>query len=579
MTEPGQRCRTGLTKEEARRANGEPESVSRKKERQRPAKDDAHPAVPAPAATPHSTTRRLFLILAAFCAGASVMIIELAGNRILAPWFGNSLYTWTGLIGVILMSISGGYYLGGYLADKRPDYVILSHLLGVSALFTLLVPLLEAGLEGPIGSLGVVCGPVLATTLLFALPGCLLASVSPFAIRLTSLLSEDKSVGVSAGSIGMFATLGSVLGTFGSGFFLIPHLRLRTVFLTTGLVLALLAVAGYVLFSQRLRQNKWLAASPLLLVALLAMLVGLADGRSEKTVMIHTLRTPAPVVFEQTTFYHKIRVAELPTADGDRARFLKLDTTDEGMQYVESRQMVLRYQDYWQLARLFCPHLQRAAFLGGGAFTMPEAVADAFPHAQVDVVEIDPAVIEVGRKYFRVDEYPRARMNPVPDDARRFLRSSPGRYDLIFGDAYHGEQCIPAHLVTREFFELVGDRLNDRGVYIMNIVGTVEGEEAILFRSVARTLAEVFEHQCVFSTRPDEPGAVQNIFIVAASHDLAVDSIRTGRDGDRRLVDDLFRGYLPRSRYDLSGGMVFTDDRNPVEYLVARALRARHGGP
>lgn len=544
--------------------------MSKRKRKRQPARQKPQVSEAVPATSQRSTTRRLFLILAAFVAGAAVMIIELAGNRILAPWFGNSLYTWTGLIGVILVSISGGYWLGGWLADRRPDYVILSHLLAASALLTILVPPLELALETSLGSLGVVWGPVLATMLLFAVPGCLMASVSPFAIRLTSLLSDDKSVGVSAGTIGMFATLGSVIGTFGSGFLLIPHLRLRTVFLATGLLLAALSLAGYGLFSFRLRRGKGVAVGSVLLFGLLATAVAVAQQRPNET---QAAGLPATVVFEKTTFYHRIQVAELPTSDGDTARFLKLDTTEEGSQYVRSREMVSRYQDYWQLARLFCPHLERAAFLGGGAFTMPEAVVDAFPRAQVDVVEIDPAVIEVGRRYFRVDQYPR--LHPVADDARRFLRSSPARYDLIFGDAYSGVQCVPAHLVTREFFELVASRLNDRGVYVMNLTSAVEGDDAVLFRCVAKTLSEVFQDQCVFCTRPDEPQAVQNVFVVAASHDLEVDSIRTGECGNRALVDDLFGGYVPPDQRCLAGGVILTDDYNPVEYLVAKTLRRR----
>jgi spermidine synthase len=375
--------------------------------------------------------------------------------------------------------------------------------------------------------------------------------------------------------------LGSVAGTFGSGFLLIPHLRLRTVFLATGLALAVLAIAGYGLFWSRLGARKWLAAGPLVVFAVAAA-AGTFSGQEARQIMV--FGTPAPVVFEQTTFYHKIQVAELPAelpnGDPDTARFLYLDTTQEGSQFVNSGEMVLPYQDYWQLAKLFCPQMQNAAFLGGGAFTLPEALLDAFPHARVDVVEIDPAVIDVGRKYFRVnDDRYRSRLNAVADDARRFLRSSDARYDLIFGDAYHGVRCVPAHLVTREFFELVESRLNDRGIYVMNVLSAVDGEQAILFRSLAKTLSTVFEHQCVFSTVPETPEVVQNVFIVAASHDLAVESIQNGEGEDRQLVDDLFRGYLRPDRYDLSGGIVFTDDRNPVEYLAARALRAQKPAP
>ena len=543
--------------------------MARKRNERESPEQRAQPAQPTQAVVPSGKTCRAFLIVAAFLAGAAVMIIELAGNRVLAPWFGNSLYTWTGLIGVILVSISAGYYLGGYLADKRPDYVVLSHLLAASAVLTILVPLLQSGLEASVGSLGVVWGPVAGTMLLFAVPGCLLASVSPFAIRLTSLLSQDQRVGVSAGSIGMFATLGSVVGTFGSGFLLIPHLRLRTVFLATGLVLVLLAAVGYLLFSPRLRQSKWLGAGPVLLVGLLATLVWLAESRQKETLVLGLAR--AKVVFERTTFYHRIQVAELPTADGDTARFLKLDTTEEGMQYVGApEEMILPFQDYWKLAKLFSGRIERAAFLGGGAFTWPEVLLDAFPHARADVVEIDPAVIEVGRKYFRVDEYPR--MNPVADDARRFLRSSGARYDLIFGDAYHGKYCVPAHLVTREFFELVKDRLNPRGVYIMNVASAVEGDHATLFCSLAKTLSEVFPHQWVFVTDPQEPETVQNIFIVAALHDPGVEAMRRGEHEQGKLAERLFVGYLEPGQYDLSRGVVSSDDYNPVEYLVAGSL-------
>ena len=117
--------------------------MATKRGKRRPNREDSPAPEPAWMATPHGITCRVYLVLAAFFAGAAVMIIELAGNRILAPWFGNSLFTWTGLIGVILVSISGGYYLGGYLADRRPNYVVLSHLLAASALLTVLIPFLR----------------------------------------------------------------------------------------------------------------------------------------------------------------------------------------------------------------------------------------------------------------------------------------------------------------------------------------------------------------------------------------------------------------------------------------------------
>ena len=512
-------------------------------------------------ADPHRATRRIYLIATAFSAGAAVMIVELAGNRILAPWFGNSLYTWTGLIGVILVSISAGYYLGGYLADRWPSYAVLAHLLSASAVLTLLVPSFESGVAGPVGQLDVVWGPIVATGLLLAAPGCLLGAVSPFAIRMVSLLSDDKSVGVSAGSVGMSATLGSVAGTFATGFVLVPHLGLRTIFVVTGLVLAVLAVIGYLLFAVAFRRNRSLG---LVLLGLFGLIGAVAYFGQPP-------RSPR-VVYEENTFYHRIRVVEDETArPGDLLRILFLDNTREGTQYVKSKELWEPYQRYWELARLFTPRATRAAFLGGGAYTMPETFLDAFPKATADVVEIDPAVIEVARTYFRVDQYPR--MNAVADDARRFLKATDASYDLIYGDAYRGLACIPAHLVTVEFFELVKSRLNNRGVFIVNVSGSIEGEAAKMFHSVAKTLFKVFAHQCVYATDPKHPKTRQNVFIVAADHELKPESFRAEQFKSPDRIAAILAGYIPPQRYDLSDGVVFTDDYNPVEYLVAQSLK------
>ena len=180
----------------------------------------------------------------AFFAGAALMIIELCANRVLAPWFGNSLYTWTGLIGIILVAMSFGYYLGGWLVDRKPDFATLCQLLLASAFFTVLIPFLQQGLEDIFSQADLVWGPVLSSVILFTLPGCLLGSVSPFAIRLTSLLYQDRRIGTSAGSIGMISTLGSVLGTFGAGFFFIPQMGVRTIFFVIAILLASLSLVG-----------------------------------------------------------------------------------------------------------------------------------------------------------------------------------------------------------------------------------------------------------------------------------------------------------------------------------------------
>ena len=202
-----------------------------------------------PLLLPQKAKIRILLLLMAFFSGAALMIIELCANRVLAPWFGNSLYTWTGLIGIILVAMSFGYYLGGWLVDRRPDFATLCQLLLASAFFTALIPFLQEALEDIFSQADLVWGPVLSSVILFTVPGCLLGSVSPFAIRLTSLLYQDRRIGTSAGSIGMVSTLGSVLGTFGAGFFFIPQMGVRTIFFFIAILLASLSLSGYLMVS------------------------------------------------------------------------------------------------------------------------------------------------------------------------------------------------------------------------------------------------------------------------------------------------------------------------------------------
>jgi spermidine synthase len=507
-----------------------------------------------------SESRAVFLCATTFVTGAAVMIIELAGNRVLAPWFGNSIYTWTGLIGVILISISCGYYLGGYLADRRPDYVVLAHLLSASAVLTILTPVFWVGLEKDISSMNLFWGPVLASLFLFAVPGCLLASVSPFAVRLISLLSGDRRIGISAGIIGMLSTLGSVAGTFLAGFVLISHLHLKSIFISTGVLIAVLALTGYLLFSARIRQNR-------------RQIVFIALGFLIPVIMASLLKGPVSesLIFEKTTFYNRVRVTEQNTPNNDKLRLLTLDTSLEGGQYLRSKEIYFEYQRYWELAKVFCPNLKKAAFLGGGAFTMPEAMLDAFPEAEVDVMEIDPTVIKVGRRFFRVDKYPG--MNVYASDARHFLARTDKHYDFIFGDAYNGDIRIPSHMVTVEFFGLVKRRLSPDGVYMMHLISAVMGEGSCLFHSMVKTLLEVFKHVEVYLFYPDIPEVPQSIILAAGDQVLHEEALLMA--GDMKSVSDLLSKHYTYSVSDLLGGVILSDQKNPLDYFIARSIRKK----
>jgi len=485
------------------------------------------------------------------------MILELAANRVLTPWFGNTLFTWTGLLGVILIALSGGYYAGGWLADSKGDYKTLSHLLALAAATIFLIPLAHRLVGKYVHHTDTMLGPILASSALFALPGVLLGSLTPYIIRLVSLLSRDRQIGLSAGSIIMVSTLGSVIGTFSAGFILIPHLNLDTLFIIIGGLLLGSALLGYLCLETTA-------------ISSITVFFGIMNMLLVVSALLAEPAKEAEVIYDKSNFYHRIRVFQKQASNGDQMISLYLDTTFQGAQYVRSMEIPSRYQRYWALSQIFCPRLERAAFLGGGAFAMPEAMIRHHPSVKVDVVEIDPQLTEVGRRFFRTGDYPQ--LTVISDDARHYLRLANAKYDVIFGDVYHGVRTVPAHLLTVEFFSLVKDRLTERGVFLMNLIGSIEGENALLFKSTLRTINAVFKQTYIFAMEPENLQKLQNIIIAASNNDTGLDLARIQQADANPLTKPLLAHYLSNEKYTLAGAYLISDALNPVEYLITKSL-------
>ncbi len=510
---------------------------------------------PAPLADTAVSTRgtRAFLGLSCFLAGAAMMVIEICAYRLLAPFFGNSVYTWTALIGVILIAFSAGGYLGGYLSDRKLALDLLGWLLAGSAVLTFFIPAFHTVFAVSLSGSGLIAGPVMISLLLFALPGILLGAVSPAAVRFYSLTLKDTHVGAAAGTISMLGSLGSFVGTFLSGFFLLSTFGVRSIFFGTATLLLLLAIAAFLLAKNTLKQQ-----APVILSGIFAL------GMSLMT----TPKPKAGVIFEHESFYHHIEVSE--QSDGNvMRRVLQLDSTMEGGMDAKTGDLILPYQHYWKLALLREPaKVSSALFIGAGAFGMPENVSRDFPEATVDVVEIDPQVIEVGRKFFKLDEHPRVQAHA--GDARRYLLQNGGKkWDLIFGDAYNGIRQIPPHLATQEFYQQIADHLEPKGVFIMNLIAAITGPKSELTSGMLATVRKAFPYVEVFSVgyRREE---TQNVILMASREDLKpliVDRYAKQGSWQEQLIrTHVPAGTVPRSEY------VFTDDHNPVDAIIARGL-------
>jgi spermidine synthase len=485
---------------------------------------------------------RLSLTLNAlvFCAGVGSLATEIAAARLLAPYYGASTVVWANVIGLILASLSLGYWLGGRLADRRPEPRLLGLIVVGAALLIVAVtflsrPLLELSVEGLDQlSTGAVIGSFFAVLLLFAPPVTLLGMVAPFAIRLS--LDDVSDAGAVAGRLYALSTIGSLLGTFLSALVTIPLIGTQRTLLLSAAVIAL---PGSLLLGRR-----WLLA-PAAIAAFLAVPPG-------------AIKPQTGLLHEDESLYQYIQVVER-----DDARRLYLN---EGIA-VHSvwREDELLTGGVWDTF-LVVPSLlgrrpERVAILGNAGGTTARAMGHFYPQTRIDGVELDGAVSEAGRRFFGLEDNPRLEVHTA--DARPFLRRADAEYDLIVVDAYR-PPYVPFYLATQEFFALARDRLAPGGVIALNVATTPNDHR--LAEGIARTL------------RSEVPQVVTwqplrfNQIVIGLDQAVPVEELRArARSGPAELreLSSLLAEGLSEST---AQGRVWTDDRAPVEWITDRMI-------
>jgi spermidine synthase len=484
-----------------------------------------------------------FLLLLVFVVGTASLGAEIAAARLMAPFFGASTIVWANTIGVVLVALSAGYWLGGRLGDRYPHLRGLCLTVIAAAALLAVVPFAARpffevstdALEEI--SAGAFVGSLVGVLFLIAIPVVLLGTCSPWAIRLA--VPDVEHSGRTAGRLYAVSTAGSLLGTMLAALVLIPFLGTQRTFLVFAVALALVAAAGL--------GWRYLAV-PAALAGVIAIPVGTVKATEGEEVL-----------FEGETEEQYIRVVE--QEDGDR--LLELN---EG-QAVHSLYRPGSYltDDVWD-GYLVLPFAgrdeppRRLAILGNAAGTTARAYGRYFPETEVDGVEIDAKLTELGERYFALDN---PRLEVFHEDARPWLEDSGGGYDVIMVDAYR-QPYIPFYLATREFFELARDRLAPGGVVIVN-AGHPEGNDD-LEKVLGRTLADVFP------TVIRDPLEDTNTLLLASEGPASGERLAAAVP---RLPEDL-RVIAAResSRIEprLSGGEIYTDDRAPVEWLIDRSI-------
>ena len=484
---------------------------------------------------------RLALGALVFGAGIGALATEISASRLLAPYFGSSTIVWANLIGIVLAALALGYWLGGRLADRRPEpsllgFIVLAAAVCVAAIPFVAKPLLDLTVEGlDEASAGAVVGSFLGVLVLCAPPVVLLGMVSPFAIRLA--VSTVETAGAVAGRLYALSTAGSLLGTFLPALLLIPAIGTQRTFLV---VAALLAVSSCFL----------LGARYLVVAAVLAGLVAVPPG---------AVKGEAGLLHEETSYQQYVQVVERP--DGRRLLYLNEGVAVHSVWRPDSVLTGGVWDAFLAVPPLLGRPLRTVAILGNAAGTTARSLAAFYPGVGIDGVELDPAVSSVGRRYFGMGEIPGLEVHDA--DARPFLRSTDRRYDLIVVDAYH-QPYVPFYLATREFFRLVRDRLAPGGIVALNVAAVPDDERLpdAIGRTVASELPQVLEW----------PALRFNTIVLGLTVPLtAAERAHRLRSGPEELAP--LRALLARdARIVVSSGRPWTDDRAPVEWLTDRMI-------
>ena len=500
--------------------------------------------------------RERFLTLAVFTAGMTTLAIEITAARLLGTVFGTSNIVWANIIGLILIYLAAGYFIGGRWADRSPHTDTFYRIIAWGAFTAGLVPLVarpvlrQAAVAVQALDAAIMAGSFISVLVLFVVPITLLACVSPFAIRLS--ITDAAEAGRVSGRVYAVSTVGAILGTFLPVLWLIPAIGTARTFLLFSLVLLVLALGGLAYESgwRRMLRYAWM---PIVLIALSFLaLSGPIKGGS---------------VFETESSYNYIQVVD---NDGVRLLYLNEGLAEHSIYLPEEGAPPYGYGT-WEMflaAPFFNPapmelsDVERVGLIGLAGGTIAKQYSEVFGPVPIDGWEIDPEIIRVGREYFDMNE---PNLNPIVADGRWGLEHSDELYSVIAIDAYRAPY-IPWQLTSVEFFQGVADHLDDRGVLAINVGRTANDRR--LIEALAGTIQAVFPSVYLV----DVPGSFNSLLYATREPTKAtnlVENLLALEDsGAPSVLLEVLNRAIMNIRTTPDTDIVFTDDQAPVEQLI-----------
>ena len=440
------------------------------------------------------------LEITVFFSGALTMMLELIAARVLSPYVGSSNLIWTTIIGIMLISMSIGYWFGGKVADKNKenDIKILSNYLLISAIATSIIPILEVIFIDVLSQLSsnLIFVAIICATVTFGIPSFLLATVSPIAVKIKN--NSMDHIGATSGKISSLSTIGSIFGTFFAGFILIPNLGVRNIILGCSILLWILSVY---LFNKKDKKYYILMIVELLIIIGLNVLGG----------YLFQVKNPE-IIKDVDSEYSRIWVTNLNVGE-NTYKTLQVDTGLESYINQETGEMGATYLYYYDLFEYYDKEANDALMIGGAAYTYPMHYLKKYENKTIDVVEIDETMTQIAEEEFGLDKN-NPKLGLITQDGRSYLNYNKKKYDTVFIDAFKGLNA-PFELTTYEAMQKVYDSLNENGIVITNIISAIEGDDADFIKYEYSTYKAIFDDVKVFQVNPNHSDdEEQNLILV-----------------------------------------------------------------
>lgn len=441
--------------------------------------------------------KKYILEITVFLCGSIGMMLELIAARILSPYVGSSNLIWTTIIGVMLISMSIGYWIGGKLADKKPNKNILSKLLIFGAISSSLIPIMEVNFVSQLANLtdNLELVALISAAIVFGIPSFILATVSPYAVRLKDI--DHENIGKLSGKISSISTIGSIVGTFVAGFLLIPNFGVRTIILSVTILLLVLSIILY-----EKKEKKYF-----LFITIVAIIIIFLQYLGKIEFEIYN----QDIVEDIDSQYSRIWVKNIDT--GDIAyKTLYVDTGLESYINEETGEMGAKYLKYYDLFNYFIANSKNVLMIGGAAYTYPIHYLNTYTDKNIDVVEIDEKMTEIAEKHFNLD-LKNEKLKIYHQDGRSFLNKTDNKYDAVLIDAFKGINA-PFELTTYEALNQVYRCLNTNGIVITNIISSISGKDADFIKYEYATYKEIFDEVKVFKVNDLDENKRQNLILV-----------------------------------------------------------------